>query len=178
MLQYANNAGSAFTRLCVKNFDSFVVFMYTYFVANRLISVASGQWAVVYEVYDIENHEIVTFDPTLTYFLLSAPGARSYARPLTIDGCNGGISYPAFRKSSIEEVSYAPLTRIDGEEATRFYILSEFPEGSAWETLHVGDKYILVLPYDTSTSSGNWGSGGHEMHCAIGIDVTEDIENQ
>lgn len=173
---YANNGDSNYTRVNAKNFDSFsylqpIRVWRSWHTDQRLAGVANI-------IYDIENKEILYYTPSLDIVLLSTLESRSYAQILTKDGHNGTIAYPAFRKCSIEEVSYAPVTRIDGIEATRFYMLTQFPEASAWETLHVGDKYLLVLPYDTSTSTGLWGSNGHEMHCAIAIDVTEDLANQ
>jgi len=175
-LQYANSSDGLSSRWNVKNFDSFIYIEFAYQVQG--LWNPSNYRAILRLVYDIENKEIVYYTSDLGTVLLSTLESREYAKTLTIDGCTGTIAYPSFRKSSIEEVSYAPITRIDGMEATRFYMLTQFPEASAWETLHVGDKYLLVLPYDTSTSTGYWGSGGHEMHCAIAIDVTGDIENQ
>ena len=176
-LQYGNNADGLTTRWNVKSFNSFIYIQFAYNV-QAAWNPGNNYRATPWVIYDIENKEILYCSYDLGVVLLSTLESREYAKTLTADGCNGAIAYPSFRRSSIEEVSYAPVTRIDGIEATRFYMLTQFPEASAWETLHVGDKYLLVLPYDTTTSSGYWGSGGHEMHCAIAIDVTEDIENQ
>lgn len=173
---YANNSNSNLTRVNAKSFDSFSWIQYVR--VWRSWHPNQSATGVAHTLYDIENKEILYYTTDLSVVLLSTLESREYAKTLTIDGCTGTIAYPSFRKSSIEEVSYAPITRIDGIEATRMYLLTQFPEASAWETLHVGDKYLLVLPYNTESSTGYWGSGGHEMHCAIAIDVTEDIENQ
>lgn len=180
-IQYSNNPGGHISQIGVKMFDSFVVIMYIWNMYNG-IWLSPGRYAqdeCIYEIWDRTNNEIIAYNGELDWVSISTPEARSYARALTTDGSNATIGAPVFRQCSIEEVTYAPLTRIDGIEATRMYLLTQFPENCIWETLHVGDKYLLVLPYNQETSSvAYWGSGGHEMHCAIAIDVTEDIENQ
>lgn len=163
--------------MSVRAFDTFMILSWNRGV-NAYWSVG-GTSVTLYMLYDIANHELVIYNPTLAEINLITPDGLDYAKPLTKDGNTADMKAPVFRKSSFEEVSYAPITRIDGIEATRIYMLTMFPENSIWNTIRVGDKYFLILPYDTSTdSTAYFGAGGHERYCGLAIDVTEDIENQ
>lgn len=178
-IQNASNYNGT-ARVEVKIFDSFVVIMYVCQINNQWrFYTRNGNTECVYEIWDRTNNEIIAYNGYVDWVSVSTPEARNYAQALTKDGAQATMGNPVFRQCSIEEVSYAPLTRIDGIEATRMYLLTQFPENCIWETLHVGDKYFLVLPYNQETNSVKYyGANGHEMHCAIAIDVTEDIENQ
>lgn len=155
----------------VKSFDSFVWF-------HNATGYNTQYDKSVTMVYDYANHEMLIYTYTLGTIFLTAPDALNYSPVLTIDGNGANQWFPTIRGTSVEEVSYAPITRLDGVEATRMYFVNKMPDRATWETLKVGDKYFLILPYDTSTSSGWYGSGGSERFCAIAIDVTEDLANQ
>ena len=159
----------------VRAFDSFMLIT---FYRGVMLSWTTSTSSIMYLLYDVANHELFYFNSTLLISLLVTPDSSGYSPVMTLDGAAGDIITPSFRISSVEEVTHTKIRRLDGIESTRLYFLTQFPEQSAWNTIHVGDKYFLILPYDTSTSSSIGGSSGHEMHCAVAIDVTEDLENQ
>ena len=163
--------------ISIRSFDTFIFISWNRGVyANWNIGNVSQP---LYMLYDVANHELVVYYKTLGEIVLITPDGLGPSKILTKDGNTADMKAPVFRKSSFEEVSYAPITRIDGIETTRIYMLTMFPENSIWNTIRVGDKYFLILPYDTSTdSTAYFGAGGHERYCGLAIDVTEDIENQ
>ena len=120
-------------------------------------------------VYDFTNHELIIFGSDLQYIQFSKPGNYVYSQALTYDGPIGNRWNPSTRQSSSSEVRYSKVKFINGEEASRIYMLTKFPSLGADRfdantILHTNNKNLLVLPYYT------------DSYYAFAIDCTADIQ--
>ena len=154
------------TTMKVKSFDSFCVVLLE--GPNTRYNTATQKLIIV---YDFTNYEMMLFDSQLWNIHFSKPGSMSYSKALTYDGNNGYAYRQILRGVSNSDVTYTKFTRTDNAKATRIYMLSRFPAAAQDHIIHVGNKYLYVLPYDEAKDSYSQ----LEKFCAMAIDVTADI---
>lgn len=148
----------------VRNFDTFCVIwcqmdMYVKYNIRNTTS-----YFII--VYDFTNHELISFDGELRSIQFSKQNYFTYSKPLTRDGSDANVAVPYIRKQSTNEISYCKFKLIDGTEATRFYMLTQFPVSAEGAILTLQNKKLYVLPYQ----GDNW--------CAMAVECTADVTGE
>lgn len=77
------------------------------------------------------------------------------------------------RRESVSNCTYSYLCGYQGKISDRVAIFTTFPRASSGNVLNVNNKYFYLLGYDQTLSP----SYNQEMHCTIGIDVTDEINS-
>ena len=115
-------------------------------------------------VYDFTNKELLMFDGRLSNVQFSKEGNFMYSKALTYDGADSGKAWkPIIRRQSNSNVAYCKVKMLDGTEATRMYMLTEFPVSAEGAILTCENKKFYVCPYDS------------DSFCAIAVDCSADM---
>lgn len=169
----------------IYDFDTFTVFCgysdYSDYKSTSYTNTTSSACVVV----DKTNQEVVEAwinSSTLmkaggSCITLDSDSTPVYAE-VAITDAGGSYNHAegdVVRTVSLSDAVYYTEYTSNGDELTRFVLLTQFPTESVFTTLHIGENYYFVLPYPERTYQTAGSDETTEIWCAMAIDVTDEV---
>lgn len=181
--------GNTSANIYIYDFNTFMIIIpnwpYTHFTDESVNYAQDPKYCVLLlDKTNMELHNILSYDSYGqliggTNSVTIGASGPIYSRTVLCD-LSGQIGHSehitTLREVSATECTFYRQLFYNGDTSARVYFMTKFPTNSCFQTIHVGNRYLFVLPYFSAMHNIiNNVNMSQECWCAIAIDVTDDL---